>query len=114
MKMNMMSKGTLVEKENSFSDCDMEIQDVETVDSANILEMTEDELDQAHEIFMLTVDKGHSEMKPEQETTPEQMLTLTAEELDELEQLPLFEDADLVNISMMTDTGLDGSTKDSY
>ena len=72
MKMNIISKDTLVEREYLFNDCDMEMQNVEPVDSANILEMTEDELDQAHEIFMLTVDKGHSEMKPEQETTPEQ------------------------------------------
>jgi hypothetical protein len=51
---------------------------------------------------MLTVDKGQSEMKPVQETTPEQKLTWTAEELDEFEQLPLLENADLINISMMT------------
>ena len=70
MKMNIMSKDTLVEKEYSFNDFDMEMQNVEPLDSANILEMTEDELDQAHEIFILAVDKGHSEMKPEQETTP--------------------------------------------
>jgi len=63
------------------------MQDVEPMDLANFPEMTEDELDQAHEIFMLTVDKGHSEMNPVQETTPEQILTLTAEELNESEQL---------------------------
>ena len=113
MKMNITSKDTLVEKDYSFNHCDMEMQNVEPVDSANILEMTEDELEQAHEIFMLTVDKGHSEMKAEQETTPEQMLTLTAEELNECEQLPLLEDADLINISLMTDTGLDGSTDEN-
>ena len=107
VKMNIMSNDTLEEKENSFNNCDMEIQDVEPMDLANFPEMTEDELDQAHEIFMLTVDKGHSEMKPVQETTPEQLLTLTAEELNsEFEQLPVLENADLVNISMITDTEL--------
>ena len=113
VKMNTMSKDTLVEKENSFKDCDMEMQDVERMDSANIFQMTEDELDQAHEIFMLTVERGHSEMKPVEETTPEQTLTWKAEELDEFEQLPLKENADLVNISMMTDTGLNESTDEN-
>ena len=55
MKMNIICKDTLVEKEYLFNDFDMEMQNVEPLDSANILEMTEDELDQAHEIFMLTV-----------------------------------------------------------
>ena len=41
------------------------------------------------------------------------MFTLTAEELDEFEQLSLLENADLVNISMMTDTGLDESTDEN-
>ena len=41
------------------------------------------------------------------------MLTLTAEKLDECKQLPLLEDADLINISLMTDTGLDGSTDEN-
>ena len=62
---------------------------------------------------MLTVDKGQSEMKPVQETTPEQKLTWTAEELDEFEQLPLLENADLINISMMTDTRLDEPTNEN-
>ena len=75
------------------------------MDLANFPEMTEDELDQTHEIFMFTANKGHSEMKPVQETTPEQILTLTTEELNEFEELPMLENADLVNISMMTDTG---------
>lgn len=63
--MNIMSKDTF-QKENSFDCCHMEMQDVEPLDLANFPEMTEDELDQAHDIFMLTADNGHSEMKPVQ------------------------------------------------
>jgi hypothetical protein len=71
VKMNIISKDTLnKEKENSLNNCDMERQDVDPMDSANIPEMTEDELDQDHEIFVFTVDKGHSEMKCDHETTP--------------------------------------------
>ena len=53
---------------------------------------------------MLTVDKGQSDMKSVQETTPEQILTWTTEELDQFDQPPLLENAGLINISMMTDT----------
>jgi hypothetical protein len=48
VKMSIMSKDTLEEKENSFNDFDMEMQDVEPMDLTNFPEMTEDELDQAH------------------------------------------------------------------
>ncbi len=80
------------------------------MDSAKTPEMTEDELEQAHEIFMLTIDKGHSEMKPVQETTPEQVLILTAEELF---GRPRPSDADLIDISMMTDAELDESANEN-
>jgi hypothetical protein len=63
VKMNIMSKDALEEKENSFHNCDMEMQDVEPIDLANFPEMTEDEFDQAHETFMLTFNNGHSGMK---------------------------------------------------
>jgi hypothetical protein len=62
-KMNTMSKDTF-QKINSYDYCHMEIQDVEPLDLANFPEMTEEELDHAHDIFMLTADNGHSEMKP--------------------------------------------------
>ena len=52
-------------------------------------------------------------MSVKQETTPEQILTWTADELNEFEQLPLLENADLVNNSMMTDTRLDESTDEN-
>jgi hypothetical protein len=42
--------------------------------------MTEDELEQAHDIFVLTVDRGYSEMKPVQDMTPEHALILTLED----------------------------------
>ena len=46
-----------------------------------------------------------------QETTPEQILTLTA---DELFGSPILgENEDLVNISMITDTGLDELTNEN-
>jgi hypothetical protein len=82
----------------------MEIQDVEPLDLANFPEMTEEELDHAHDIFMLTADNGHREMKPVQEPTPEQTLTFTA---DELFRGLMHENENLVNISMITDTGVD-------
>jgi hypothetical protein len=62
-KMNTMSKDTF-QKINSYDYCHMEIQDVEPLDLANFPEMTEEELDHTHDIFMLTADNGHSEMKP--------------------------------------------------
>ena len=49
--------------------------------SARILAMTQDELDQAHDIFMITVHNGHSDMEPIQELTPEEVLAWTPEEL---------------------------------
>ncbi len=75
--------------------------------------MTQDEIDQYHEIFMLTVDNGHSNMKPTQVLTPEQILTWTAAELEVFKKLILTviltENADLANFSTMTDTKLDES-----
>ena len=55
---------------------------------------------------MFTVDRGHSEMKPVQETTPEQVLILTDEELF---GSPRLSDADLIDISKMNDAELDES-----
>ncbi len=81
VQMNTMSKDTLVEKEYSFSSYDMGMTDVESMDPADIPVMTEDDREQAHDIFMLTVDRGHNEMKLVQETTPEQVLNLIAEQL---------------------------------
>jgi hypothetical protein len=50
-----------VAKEHSFGNYDMGILEVEPMDPADIPVMTEDELEQDHDIFMLTVDRGHSE-----------------------------------------------------
>jgi hypothetical protein len=110
VKMNIMSQDALVEKEHSFNNCDIGMQDVEPMNPADIPQMTEDELDQAHEIFMLTVDRGHSGMKPVQETTHEQVLILTAEELF---GSPRPSDADLIDISMITHAELDESTNEN-
>ncbi len=79
--MNTMPTDTLVEKDHSFGSYDMGMLEVEPMDPADIPVMTEDELEQAHDIFMLTVDRGYSEMKPVQEMTPGQELILTAEDI---------------------------------
>ena len=63
VKMNTMPTDTL-EKEHSFGSYDMGMLEVEPMDPADIPVMTEDELEQAHDIFMLTVDRGYSEVKP--------------------------------------------------
>jgi hypothetical protein len=44
----------------------MEMQDAEPEESGRILAMTQDELDQAHAIFMITVDNGQSDIEPEE------------------------------------------------
>jgi hypothetical protein len=61
VQMNTMPTDTLVAKEHSFGNYDMGILEVEPMDPADIPVMTEDELEQDHDIFMLTVDRGHSE-----------------------------------------------------
>jgi hypothetical protein len=81
VQMNTMPTDTLVEKDHSFGSYDMGMLEVEPMDPADIPVMTEDELEQAHDIFMLTVDRGYSEMKPVQEMTPGQELILTAEDI---------------------------------
>ncbi len=67
--MNTMPTDTLVGKEHSFGSHDMGMSDVEPMDPTNIPVVTEDELGQAHDIFILTVDREYSEMKPVQEMT---------------------------------------------
>jgi hypothetical protein len=47
-----------------IKNCDMEMQDAEPGELAKILAMPQDELHQAHAIFMITVDNGQSDMKP--------------------------------------------------
>ena len=66
--------------------------------------MTQDELDQAHAIFMITVDNGQSDMRPTQELTPEEILAWTPEELEEFQQMFLNENTELANIPDMTTT----------
>jgi hypothetical protein len=61
--------------------------------------MTADELEQAHDTFMLTVDRGYSEMKPVQEMTPGQELILAAEDIF---GSPKPSDTDLIDTSVMT------------
>jgi hypothetical protein len=70
VQMNTMTTDALVEKKHSFGSYDMGMLDVEPLDPADIPVMTEDELEQAHDIFMLTVDREYSEMKPVQEMAP--------------------------------------------
>ena len=102
IKMDTMSKETRDGEENSIKNYDVE-QDAElTQDSARILAMTEDELDQAHDIFMLTVDNGQNDMRPMQELTPEEILAWTPEELEEFQQMFLNENTELANIPAMT------------
>jgi len=108
--MNTMPTDTLVEKEHSFGSCDMGMPDVEPMDPSDIPVMTEDELEQAHDIFMLTVDRGYSEMKPVQEITPGHELILKAEDIF---GSPKPSDADLIDISVMTDAKLDGSATEN-
>ncbi len=72
VQMNTMPTDTLVEKEHLFGNYDMGMLEVEPMDPADIPVMTEDELEQAHDTFMLTVDRGYSEMNPVQEMTPGQ------------------------------------------
>jgi hypothetical protein len=83
---------------------------VEQMDPADIPVMTEDELEQAHDIFMLNVDRGYSEMKPVQEITPGHELILKAEDIF---GSPKPSDADLIDISVMTDAKLDGSATEN-
>ncbi len=64
VQMNTMPTDTLVGKEHSFGSHDMGMLDVEPMDPSDIPVMTEDELEQDHDIFMLTVDRGYSEMNP--------------------------------------------------
>ena len=102
IKIDTMSKETRDGEENSIKNYDVE-QDAElTQDSARILSMTEDELDQAHDIFMITVDNGQSDMRPTQELTPEEILAWTPEELEEFQQMILTENTELANIPAMT------------
>jgi hypothetical protein len=88
------------------------MQDAEP-ESARILAMTQDELDQAHDIFMITVHNGQSDMEPIQELTPEEVLAWTPEELEEFQQLILTEEKDMANIPAMTDTTMDGSANEN-
>ena len=74
--------------------------------------MTQDELDQAHKIFMITVDNGQSDMKTTQELTPEEILAWTPEELEKFQQLILTGDTELANIPAMTDVKPDESTNE--
>ncbi len=48
-------KDTSGDKNEFIKDCDIGMQDAEPEESARILAMTQDELDQAHDIFMITV-----------------------------------------------------------
>ena len=70
--MNIMAKDFFEDKNDFIMDCDMKMQDEEPGDLATVLAMTQNELDQAHEIFMITVD---------QQLTPEEMLVWRPEEL---------------------------------
>jgi hypothetical protein len=81
IEMNIMSKDTSGDKNDFIKDCDIEMQDAEPEESARILAMTQDDLDQAHDIFMITVRNGQSDMEPIQELTPEEVLAWTPEEL---------------------------------
>ena len=63
--------------------------------SAFLIAMTQDELDQGHDIFMITVNKGQSDIKSTQGLTPEEISAWTAEELEEFKQLILAENADV-------------------
>jgi hypothetical protein len=110
LQMNTMPTDTLVAKEHSFGNYDMGILEVEPMDPANIPVLTEDELEQAHDIFMFTVDRGHSEMKPDQEITPEQELILPVEDIF---GIPKPSDTDLIDTSVMTDTQLDKSVTEN-
>jgi hypothetical protein len=93
-----------------FGSHDMGMLDVKPMDPADIPVMTEDELEQAHDIYMLTVDSGYSEMKPVQEMTPGQELILTAEDIF---GSPKPSDTILIDISVMTDAKLDESATEN-
>jgi hypothetical protein len=110
VEMNTMTTDTLVEKDHSFGRHDMGIPEVETMDPTDIPVMTEDELEEAHDIFMITVDRGYSEMKSVQEMTPGQELILTEEDIF---GRPKTSDTDLIDISVMTDTKLDESATEN-
>ncbi len=109
VQMNTIPTDTLVEK-HSFGSHDKGMLEVVPMDPADIPVLTEDELEQAHDIFMLTVDRRYSEMKPVQEMTPGQELILTAEDIF---GSPKPSETDLINTSMMTDDKLDESATEN-
>jgi hypothetical protein len=99
--MNIMAKDFFGDNNDFIIDCGMKMQNEEPEELATVLAMTQDELDQAHGIFMIST--------VEQQLHPEEILAWRPEELEEFKQLILTEDPDLANNPELTDTKMDAS-----
>ncbi len=93
IKIDIMSKETLDGGENSIKNYDIE-QDAElTQDSARILVMTQDELDQAHEIFTLTEDTNLANIPAMTDAKPDESTNEKVENINSLSWEDVYLDA---------------------
>ena len=85
----MVSKGDILGDDDSISKFyDKVMPEAEPPEeSERDLSDDTDELDQVHDIFMLTVDQGQSDMIDAQGKDPEQILAWTSEKPEEVDQL---------------------------